>query len=452
MNAINIIEKKRDKEELTKEEIDFFIKEYTKGNIEDYQASSLLMAIYLNGMTMRETTAFTISMAHSSKVIDFSDTFKNKLVLDKHSTGGIGDKVTLITIPIVASLGVNVFKMSGRGLGFTGGTADKLESIEGYITEQGIDKSIKQVKDIGACMITQLKELDLADKKLYALRDVTGTIKSIPLIASSIMSKKIASGVNKIVLEIAVGTGAFIKGPKRAEILAREMIEIGKLVGKETVAVLTTMNEPLGDNVGNSIEVEETVEFLLSNKERLYSKEFSSLKDVVYEISAIMIQLAGMAKNVEEAKILVEKSILSRDAYKKFIEIIKAQGGRTKKQYLECIDEKIEVPVISHKAEYTKEIKAIQDGYLNIKNAEKVGMALVELGGGRHKKSDDIDYSVGFKFLKKNGEKVNKDDVIAYVYFNDNEKFKRSMEELLPVIKVEIKKPVVKPHIISIMR
>lgn len=203
MNIINIIEKKRDKEELTKEEIEYFVNEYTSGNIEDYQASSLLMAIYLNGMVMRETTDLTIAMANSSKVIDFRDVFKGEYVLDKHSTGGIGDKVTIIAIPIVASLGVNVFKMSGRGLGFTGGTADKLESIQGYRVEQDIDKSIRQVKNIGACMITQSTTIAAADKKLYALRDVTATVSSIPLIASSIMSKKIASGVDKIVLEVA---------------------------------------------------------------------------------------------------------------------------------------------------------------------------------------------------------------------------------------------------------
>lgn len=451
MNIIEIIEKKRDKEELTKEEIEYFVNEYTAGNIEDYQASSLLMAIYLNGMVMRETVDLTIAMANSSKVIDFEGIFDDEYVLDKHSTGGIGDKISLIVIPIVASLGVKVFKMSGRGLGFTGGTADKLESIDGYRVEQDIEKSIRQVETIGACMITQSDELAAADKKMYALRDVTGTIKSIPLIASSIMSKKIASGVDKIVLEIAVGTGAFMKGPKRARLLASEMVEIGRLAGKETVAVLATMNEPIGTKVGNSLEIEEVIEFLLGDKYTLESKAFKEMKEVVYEIAAHMLKLSGVVESIREGKVLVEKAILDRVAYKKFIEIVKAQGGYITNEYLEGIDENVDIPVISAKATYMKEVKADKDGYVNIQNAENIGMALVELGGGRHKKTDHIDYSVGFKFAKKIGDRVKKGDTIAYVYFNDKDKFIRSMEELLPVIKVESIMPIVKPSIIEVI-
>ncbi len=452
MNIIEIIEKKRDKEELTKEEIEYFVNEYTLGNIEDYQASSLLMAICLNGMTMEETTALTIAMANSSKVINFKNIFKDELVLDKHSTGGIGDKITLIVIPIVASLGVNVFKMSGRGLGFTGGTADKLESIDGYRISQDIDKSIRQVKEIGACMITQSEEIAAADKKMYALRDVSGTVKSIPLIASSVMSKKIASGVDKIVLEVAVGTGAFMKDLKSARELASTMVEIGRLAGKETVAVLTTMDEPIGKKVGNSIEVEEVIEFLLSDKEMLESKSFKGIKDLVYEIAAHMLKLAGISESIREAKVLIEKAILDKEAYRKFIEIVKAQGGYITNEYLEGIDESIDMPVVSSKATYMKEVKADKDGFVNIQNAEKIGMALIELGGGRHKKTDKIDPAVGFKFAKKIADEVKKGETIVYVYFNDKEKFKRSMAELLPVIKVERIRPVLKPHIIEVIK
>ncbi len=451
MNIINIIEKKRDKEILTKEEIDYFISNYTAGNIEDYQASSLLMAIYLNGMTDKETADLTDIMAHSSNVIDFEDTFKGEYVLDKHSTGGIGDKVTLIVIPIVASLGVNIFKMSGRGLGFTGGTADKLESIDGYNVEQDIDKSIREVIEIGACMITQSEELAAADKKLYALRDVTGTVKSIPLIASSIMSKKIASGVDKIVLEVAVGTGAFMKDLKSARELANTMVKLGKIAGKETVAVLTTMDEPIGRAVGNSLEMEEVIEFLLSSKDDLESKAYKGIKTVVYEMAAHMIKMAGKAISYGAAKVMVEKAILTRSAYAKFLEIIRYQGGRTTKTYLDGVAGSIELPVMRSKASFVKEIKADKDGYFNIKDGEKIGNALVLLGGGRHRKTDSIDYSVGFRFTKKIGDAVKKGDTIVYVYFNDKDKFTKSMEEMLPTLKVEIVKQITKPHIIEII-
>lgn len=452
MNIINIIEKKRDKYELTKEEIEYFIKNYTAGVIEDYQASSLLMAIYLNGMTIEETYNLTKSMANSSKVIDFSNIFKDEYVLDKHSTGGIGDKVTLIAIPIVASLGVKVFKMSGRGLGFTGGTADKLESINGYRVSQDIDKSIEQIKEIGACMITQSEEIAAADKKIYALRDVTGLVKSIPLIASSIMSKKIASGVDKIVLEVAVGTGAFMKDLPEARKLAKTMVELGKMANKETLAVLTTMDEALGYKVGNSIEIEEVLSFLSADQEMLDSSLFKGLKEVVYEIASHMLILDGKAESITAAKKLIETSILDKSAYNKFIQIIKAQGGKTEIKTVEGTLEEIEFPVTNSKTIYMKEVKADKDGYLNIINAESIGNALTELGGGRQKKIDAIDYTVGFKFTKKIGDEVKKGETIIYVYFNDKDKFKASMEELLPVIKIQILKPSIKPHIIEIIK
>ena len=256
MNIQEIIAKKRDKKELSQEEISFFVNEYTKGNIADYQASALIMAIYLNGMTKEETLSLTIAMAHSGDILDLSSL---GTVVDKHSTGGVGDKVTLILMPIIASTGVPVAKMSGRGLGYTGGTIDKLESIPGYKTNISEEEFIQNVKKIGISLIGQTMNLAPADKKIYALRDATSTTESIPLIASSIMSKKIAAGANKIVLDVTYGSGAFMKTKEKAQELADEMIEIGKLAGRETVAILTPMEEPLGKNIGNTLEVIEAI-------------------------------------------------------------------------------------------------------------------------------------------------------------------------------------------------
>ena len=260
LNILEIIEKKRDKKELNTEEINFFIEEYTKGNIEDYQVAALVMAIYLNGMTERETADLTIAMAESGEILDLSKI--SKIIVDKHSTGGVGDKVSLILLPLVASLGVIVAKMSGRGLGFTGGTVDKLESIPGYRTNIGIDEFKENVRKIGISMISQTANLAPADKKLYALRDSINCVESMPLIVSSIMSKKIASGAQKIVIEVTVGNGAFMKNKEDAKKLAEEMIKIGKLVNREVVCILTNMDEPLGFAVGNNLEVIEAVKFL----------------------------------------------------------------------------------------------------------------------------------------------------------------------------------------------
>lgn len=451
MNILDIIAKKRDKQVLSKDEIDFFITEYVKGNVEDYQASAMLMAMYINGLNKQETADLTLSMAHSSTVLDFEGIFKNSYILDKHSTGGVGDKVTIIAIPIAASLGVKVFKMSGRGLGFTGGTADKLESIKGYKTEQDIVSALRILNENGACMITQSSELAIADKKLYALRDVTATVTSLQLIAASVMSKKIASGVDKIVLEVTCGDGAFCKTFDEARELAETMVSIGKLVNKETVAIVTSMDEPLGIKVGNTLELEEVIEFLLADKETLESGKYKDVKDVVFEIVAYMMKLAGLTDSIREAKTKIMDAIISRKAYKKFIDIIKAQGGHITNVFMEHLGQHIDIPVLPHKARYMKEIKADKEGYVNYIRTDKIGEALVMLGGGRLKKDDEIDLSVGFILKKKNGEPVKQGDTIMHVLFNDKDKFEDAAKYIAEGIKIEEFNVMTEPTILGII-
>ena len=451
MNILDIIAKKRDKGVLNKNEIDYFITEYVNGNIEDYQASALLMAMYINGLNENETMYLTMAMANSSNVLDFEGIFKGNYVLDKHSTGGVGDKVTIIAIPIAAALGVKVFKMSGRGLGFTGGTADKLESIEGYNVSQELVRALRILNENGACMITQSSEIAAADKKLYALRDVTATVNSIPLIASSIMSKKIASGVDKIVLEVTVGDGAFCEKEEDAIEFAKLMCKIGNNVGKETVAVITSMDEPLGRKVGNTLEIEEVIEFLLADRETLESNKFADLKAVVFEIVAYMMKLAGKGDSIRENKLAIMDAIVSRKAYKKFIDIVKAQGGHVTSCFMEHLGEHVDIPVLNKKAKFMKEIKADKDGYVNYVRTDEIGYALVELGGGRHKKDDIVDLSVGFVLKKKNGDQVKQGDTIMQVLFNDREKFDVAAINISKAIKVEEYKVINKPHILEII-
>ncbi len=451
MNILDIIAKKRDKKVLSKEEIDFFIKEYVAGNIEDYQASALLMAMYINGLNENETVDLTMAMANSSNVLDFDGIFKNSYILDKHSTGGVGDKVTIIAIPIAAALGVKIFKMSGRGLGFTGGTADKLESIEGYKIEQNIVSALRILNENGACMITQADELAIADKKLYALRDVTSTVNSIPLIAASVMSKKIASGVDKIVLEVTCGDGAFCKTEDEAIKLADMMCRIGRGVGKETVAVITSMDEPLGRKIGNTLEIEEVIEFLLADRETLESEKYKDVKDVVFEIVGYMMKLAGIGDSIRENKLAIMDAILSRKAYKKFIDIVKAQGGNITSVFMEHLGKHIDIPILPHKAKLMKEIKADKDGYVNYIRTDEIGYALVELGGGRHKKTDIVDLAVGFDIKKKNGEKVKQGETIMQVLFNDREKFENAAEHIAKAIKIQENIVISKPHILDII-
>lgn len=418
MSIIDIIEKKRDKKELTKEEIEYFINGYTNGQITDYQAAALIMAIYLNGMTNRETTNLTLAMAHSGDILDLSKL--NQVIVDKHSTGGVGDKVSIILLPIISSLGIPVAKMSGRGLGFTGGTADKLESIPGYKTDIGIDEFVKNVEKIGISMITQTLNLVPADKKMYALRDSISCVENIPLIASSIMSKKIASGAQKIVIDVTVGKGAFMKNMKDAKKLANEMIEIGKLANRETVCVLTNMDEPLGFAVGNNLEVIEAINFLKGNMPE-------DVAQVVFELGAYMIKLAGKGEILEENKKAMLKNIENGKAYNKFLELIENQSGDI--SYIENTEN-------FEKAKFITPIYAEESGYIRKIDAKEIGKLSVFLGAGREKKEDEIDNSVGIVLNKKVGNKVAKDEILAYVHANDVNKLEGASRQLKDIIKI----------------
>lgn len=429
MTMYDIIAKKRDKLKLTKEEIEYFVRNYSNDTIPDYQASALLMAIYLNGMDMDEITNLTIAMANSSDKYDLSEI--GKCIVDKHSTGGVGDKVTLIVLPIVASLGVPVAKMSGRGLGFTGGTIDKLESIEGFSTSIPYNQFISQVKDIGMALIGQSKDIVVADKKLYALRDTTATVSSNALIASSIMSKKIAAGADKIVLDVTCGSGAFMKNLDDAKELAKIMVAIGKIAQKETVAVITDMDEPLGNKIGNRLEIEEVIDFLTSDTLDKFDSLPNDLKEVVLTIGSYMLKLSGLGENLEENKEKMIKCILKQDAYKMFLTFIVAQGGKVDKNKGEI--------TLKSGVEKVYEFKASRNGYLTKINGELIGLALVALGGGRNKKEDDIDFGVGFEFKRKTGNYVKKDDLICKVMYNDDIKLKKAMSYINSGIIIEEK-------------
>ena len=422
MTILDIIEKKRDKKELEKEEIEFFVNGYTKGEITDYQASALVMAIYINGMTNEETTNLTLSMAHSGEILDLSKL--DKTIVDKHSTGGVGDKVSLILLPLVASFGVPVAKMSGRGLGFTGGTVDKLESIPGYKTDIDINKFVQNVENIGISMISQTLNLAPADKKLYSLRDSIACVESIPLIASSIMSKKIASGADKIVLDVTVGSGAFMKDLKSAEKLAKEMIEIGKLAKRETVAVITNMDEPLGRSVGNSLEVKEAIEALRGNI-------LEDVKQVVLALGSYMLKLSGVEEDLETAKKMLEENLNNGKAYEKFLELVKNQGGDI--TYIEDIDNLEET-------KYIEPVYSEKTGYIYNINAKEIGKLACYLGAGRVTKEDKIDKSVGIELLKKVGDKVSKDEVIAYLHINKPEQLEIAKEKIKEIIKIRKEK------------
>ena len=420
MNIQDIIAKKRDKQELNKEEIYFFINEYTNNKIADYQASALIMAIYINGMSKEETLNLTLAMASSGDILDLSEI---GIVVDKHSTGGVGDKVTLILAPIIASLGVPVAKMSGRGLGYTGGTIDKLESIPGYKVNILEKEFIQNVKNIGISLIGQTMNLAPADKKIYALRDATSTTESIPLIASSIMSKKIAAGANKIVLDVTYGSGAFMKTKERAEKLADEMIEIGKLAGRETIAILTPMEEPLGKNVGNTLEVVEAIEALNGSIK-------NDVKEVVLELGSNMLKLAGKGNNLEENKRKMIENIRNGKALEKFKELVKNQGGNI--SYLEDINK-------FEKAKYILPViyEANNEGIVRKLKAEEIGKLSVFLGGGRIKKEDKIDTAVGITFNKKIGDKVERGEILAYIHANNEEKGKEAVERLKQIYVIE---------------
>ncbi len=434
MNILEIIEKKREKQELTKQEIEYFVKSYVKEEIADYQAAALVMAIFLNGMTKQETTNLTIAMANSGEILDLSKL--NKIIVDKHSTGGVGDKVSICLLPLVASLGVPVAKMSGRGLGFTGGTVDKMQSIPGYKTDIEINKFIENVENVGISMISQTLNLAPADKKLYALRDSIACVESIPLIASSIMSKKIASGAEKIVLDVTVGKGAFMKNMKNAQKLANEMIEIGKLANRETVCVITNMDEPLGYAVGNNLEVIEAIKFLKGDMPE-------DLKQVVLELGAYMIKLAGLGEDLEENKNKMLENISNERAFKKFVEMVKNQEGDI--SYLENTDK-------FEKATIIEPIKSNKDGYIQEINAEEVGKVACGLGAGRVKKEDSIDYNVGIVLNKKVADKVQTGDILGYIHADSNESLVMAKQKMEQIIKIENNKIEKLPTIFGICK
>ena len=423
MRMYDIIQHKRDNKELSGEEIQFFVKEYTAGNIPDYQAAALAMAIFFNGMTPEETAALTLAMAHSGGVMDLTQIKGVKV--DKHSTGGVGDKTSLVLGPMVAALGVPVAKMSGRGLGHTGGTIDKLESFPGFQTEIPEQEFFDNVNRIGIAIAGQTGNLAPADKKLYALRDVTATVESIPLIASSIMSKKIAAGADVIVLDVKVGSGAFMKDEESAVKLADTMVRIGDNVGKKTMAVVSDMDEPLGYAVGNALEVKEAIDTLAGNGPQ-------DLYELCLELGSHMVAGAGKAQNCAEAKEMLAGTIKDGSALRKLAELVEAQGGNPEAVY----DTEL-LPKASIEYEY----RADTEGYVSRIVCDIVGTSAMVLGGGRENKDSVIDLSVGIVLEAKKGAYVHKGDVLARFYANDENKLSDAVKRFADAYVIEDTKP-----------
>lgn len=412
MRMYDIIHKKRNGGELSEEEIRFFIEGYTDESIPDYQAAALCMAVYFRGMTPKETSILTLAMAESGDQIDLGGI--EGFTVDKHSTGGVGDKTSLIVVPIVASCGGKVAKMSGRGLGHTGGTVDKLESIPGFRTELNPDDFIKQVNGIGLCIVGQTGELAPADKKLYALRDVTATVESIALIASSIMSKKLAAGSKGIVLDVKTGSGAFMKTVEESEKLAKEMVAIGKSAGRSVTAVITNMDIPLGDSVGNSLEVIEAIKTLKGEGE-------GDLTEVCLTLAAQMLSMVT-GEDEKTCYSMAKGAIDNGLAINKLREMISAQGGNAN-----VVDDYS----LFKQPKYTAEIFSECDGYIEHTDAEKIGIASVILGAGREKKGDPIDPSAGIFLKKKTGDYVKKGEPLAVFYTDDEGKIEEAKQEFL---------------------
>ena len=394
MRAVDIIQKKRDGLELSSQEIEWLIEGYVAGTVPDYQMSAFAMAVYFKGMTTREISDLTMAMVGTGQQFDLSAI--SGIKVDKHSTGGVGDKVTLILAPLVASFGVPVAKMSGRGLGHTGGTIDKLESVKGYQVERSQEDFIKQVQDIGVSVIGQSDQLVKADKLLYALRDVTATVDTIPLIASSVMSKKIAAGADSILLDVTVGEGAFMKNLEDARVLARTMVDLGKAVGRRTVAVITDMSQPLGTSIGNRLEILEALEILQGQGRE-------DITDFICELAQIMLDLANVEKSVSE----IREHLTNGAALKKFEEMIAAQGGDLEDLYRPS------------QAAYVVEVRAEQSGYITELPAMEFGLFAMRLGAGRAVKYDKLDYETGIVFEKKVGETVEIGEIVAKIYANE---------------------------------
>ena len=424
----DIIKNKRDGGKLSKEEIDFFVKGYTAGEIPDYQASALCMAIYFRGMDDEETTNLTLAIAASGDKVDLSGI--NGVKVDKHSTGGVGDKTSLIIAPIVASYGVKVAKMSGRGLGHTGGTIDKLEAIDGYQTSIDKKEFFRIVNEVGVSIIGQSGNLAPADKKLYALRDVTATVDSLPLIVSSIMGKKLAAGADCILLDVKTGSGGFMKTLEDSTKLAKSMVEIGHLAGKKVIALITDMDVPLGKAIGNSLEVIEAVETLRGEGPE-------DLTEICIDIAANMLYMAGKG-TVKECEALAKKAIADGSALQTLVKMVHAQGGNEKL----LLDTSL-----FKKAAYDYEVKAQKSGYIEHVDTESYGMASLSLGAGRAKKEDPIDYSAGITLEKKTGDFVKEGDVIAVLHTNKPESVKEAEERILKATEIS-SEPVEKKPII----
>jgi pyrimidine-nucleoside phosphorylase len=414
----DIILKKRNGYELAKEEIEFFVYGYTNGQIPDYQVSALMMAIYFNKMSIAETSYLTMAMVNSGHKIDLSSI--NGIKVDKHSTGGVGDKTSLVLAPMVAAVGVPVAKMSGRGLGHTGGTIDKLESFPDFSVNLDNQKFINNVNDYKIAIVGQSTDLAPADKKLYALRDVTATVDNISLIASSIMSKKIAAGADAIVLDVKYGKGAFMKTLEEANILANTMVNIGKSVGKNTSAIISDMNQPLGFAVGNILEVIEAINTLKGNGPK-------DLLELCLNIGSHMVVMAQKSDSLDEARKMLEKAINDGSALKKFKQFIEAQGGDS--SYIDNIEK-------FDKAEFIYEVKADKAGYVEAIECQSIGTIVMGLGGGRENKEQNIDLTVGIVLNKKIGNNIKIGDTIAVIYANDKTKLEKAEKELINCYKI----------------
>jgi pyrimidine-nucleoside phosphorylase len=421
MRAVDIIIKKREKEELTTEEINFFVEGFNKGEIPDYQVSAWAMAVLLNGMNYRETTDLTMAIVHSGRILDLSTVVP--IAVDKHSTGGVGDKTTLVVEPIVAACGLPVGKMSGRGLGFSGGTLDKMESIPGFRTNLSEKEFKQQLKKIGLVLTGQSEDLAPADGKLYGLRDVTGTVQSMPLIASSVMSKKIASGAQAIVLDVKTGIGAFMETISDAQQLARIMVAIGKLSKRRVVALISDMNQPLGEAVGNALEVKEAINTLHGNGPADFIEHCLT-------VASHMLVLGKKARNLSTARKMAEEAVKNGNAWAMFRKLVAAQGGD-----VHFIDN----PEFLPKARIIHQVVASKSGSISMVHARIVGETSVELGAGRAMKSDPIDHAVGIMVHKKVGDSVKKGEAIFTVHANDSKKMASAEKRLHQAFKIENK-------------
>lgn len=431
---VDLIQKKKSGETLTKEEIDFMITDYVAGKIPDYQMSAMLMAIYFNGMENEELAVFTLAMRDSGDLVDLSPI--EGIKVDKHSTGGVGDKTTLIVGPIVAACGVPVAKMSGRGLGFTGGTLDKLESISGFRIDLSAEEFFETVKKTGISVIGQTGNLAPADKLLYALRDVTATVDSIPLIAASVMSKKLAAGSDKIVLDVTTGSGAFMKNTRDAKKLAKHMVAIGNHAGKETVAILTGMEEPLGFAIGNNMEVKEAIEVLKGDGPE-------DVKEVSVALAGMMLSLGLENVSHSQGKRMAKKALSSGQAFEKFKEMVQAQGGDIRY---------VEHPEFFERDAFEGEVLAAEDGFLSGMDTEKIGVAAGLLGAGRETKDSVIDMSAGIYLKKKIGDIVKKGEPIAICYAGTKEKLNRGMAMFESSIRYSKEAPRIPKLIVDIIR